>query len=116
MRGCDFDYDGFAGRWKQFLKWNRRRYNTLADAKSGAPVYRHAVRVRGEGLFASGVTPPADPKKQSEIRLSDLRLQAGSAAIDAGAVLPNVNDGFRGKAPDLGAYELGGELPHYGPR
>jgi hypothetical protein len=116
MRGCDFDYDGFAGRWKQFLKWNRRRYNTLADAKSGAPVYRHAVRVRGEGLFASGVTPPADPKKQSEIRLNDLRLKAGSAAIDAGAVLPNVNDGFRGKAPDLGAYELGGELPHYGPR
>jgi len=34
---------------------------------------------------------------------------AGSAAIDAGIVLPGFNDGFRGRAPDLGAYETGGE-------
>jgi hypothetical protein len=31
-------------------------------------------------------------------------------------VLPNVNDGFSGKAPDLGALELGQQLPVYGPR
>jgi hypothetical protein len=30
--------------------------------------------------------------------------------------LPNVNDGFTGKAPDLGAYEVGQTVPHYGPR
>jgi hypothetical protein len=47
---------------------------------------------------------------------NDLRLTEGSAAVDAGAVLFNVNDGFKGKAPDLGAYELGDALPHYGPR
>ena len=35
---------------------------------------------------------------------------------DAGKVLPGFNDGYAGKAPDLGAYELGVELPHYGPR
>jgi hypothetical protein len=46
----------------------------------------------------------------------DLRLKAGCAAIDAGEVLPGFNDGFKGKAPDLGAYEFGDELPQYGPR
>jgi len=27
-----------------------------------------------------------------------------------------VNDDFTGRAPDLGAYELGRPLPNYGPR
>ena len=36
--------------------------------------------------------------------------------IDAGIVLPNINDEFTGRAPDLGAFELGKPLPHYGPR
>ena len=36
--------------------------------------------------------------------------------IDAGQPLPGVNDGFSGKAPDLGAYEIGAPIPHYGPR
>jgi len=43
-------------------------------------------------------------------------LKAGSAAIDAGEVLPGFNDGFAGKAPDLGAYEFGSSLPVYGIR
>ena len=41
---------------------------------------------------------------------------ATSAAVDAGVVIPNITDGFTGKAPDLGAYELGALLPQYGPR
>lgn len=36
--------------------------------------------------------------------------------IGAGVVLPNINDGHQGNAPDLGAYELGRPLPHYGLR
>ena len=46
----------------------------------------------------------------------DFRPAARSTAIDAGQPLPGFNDGFRGRAPDLGAYELGEPLPHYGPR
>jgi hypothetical protein len=30
--------------------------------------------------------------------------------------LAGLSDGYHGKAPDLGAYELGDPLPHYGPR
>lgn len=43
-------------------------------------------------------------------------LRAASNAVDAGVVLPNVNDGFSGTNPDLGALELGATEPRYGPR
>ena len=46
----------------------------------------------------------------------DFRLKPASAAVDRGVVLPNVNEGFNGTAPDLGALELGRPLPHVGPR
>jgi len=46
----------------------------------------------------------------------DFRLKAGSKAVDAGVRLPTVNDGFAGRAPDLGALESGLPLPVYGPR
>jgi hypothetical protein len=46
----------------------------------------------------------------------DFRLRPGSAAVDRGTALPTVTDGFQGRAPDLGALELGAPLPVYGPR
>ena len=46
----------------------------------------------------------------------DFRLRSGSSAVDRGMVLPTVTDGFTGTAPDLGALEVGGAAPHYGPR
>jgi hypothetical protein len=46
----------------------------------------------------------------------DLGLKRGAAAVDAGLVLPNINDDYQGTAPDLGAYEYGADMPHYGPR
>ncbi|HUT36245.1 MAG TPA: right-handed parallel beta-helix repeat-containing protein [Planctomycetota bacterium] len=116
MRDCDFDFDGFGGEWKTFLKWNAARYATLEECREKAPVYKHVVAVSPDKAFASGVKPPADLKTQFDPRVNDLRLKEGSEAIDAGVELPNVNDGFAGKAPDLGAYELGAPLPHYGPR
>lgn len=116
MVNCDFDYDGFGGQWQAFLKWNGKRYVTMEDARKDAPVYKHAVQLQAEGLFASGVMPPADVKEQFDPKVNDLRLKPGSPAIDAAAPLPNINDTFTGKAPDLGAYELGKPAPHYGPR
>ena len=47
---------------------------------------------------------------------NDFRLRPKSKAIDAGIALPNINDNFSGKAPDMGAVEVGQALPHYGPR
>jgi hypothetical protein len=46
----------------------------------------------------------------------DFRLKPDGVAVDAGCVLPNINDGYSGKAPDLGALETEQKPPHYGPR
>jgi hypothetical protein len=117
MVNCDFDYDGFGGGpWPFFLKWNDARYPTLDEVRRSAPVYRHAVQVDAAAIFASGLRPPADEKTAFDPARVDLRLRPGSNAADAGQILPGFNDGFTGKGPDLGAYELGIELPHYGPR
>lgn len=46
----------------------------------------------------------------------NFKLKQGGKAADAGVRLPNVNDGFSGKGPDLGALEIGITEPIYGPR
>ncbi len=58
---------------------------------------------------------PNDPQHLTKPEDYDFSLAHASAAIDKGAVLPNITDGFTGRAPDLGAFEYGRPLPHYGP-
>jgi hypothetical protein len=63
------------------------------------------------------VAPDAqDPRRFHRPEEFDFSLRKGSRAVDAGIVLPNVNDRFTGKAPDLGAFESGRPAPAYGPR
>jgi hypothetical protein len=74
----------------------------------------HARQV-GYDVFGSPVTFPAQPLTQfGEV---DLALAPNGAAVDAGIAIPNVNDGFGGTAPDLGAHETsgggGGEPPMF---
>ena len=45
-----------------------------------------------------------------------MTLQPGCPAVDGGATLDGVNDGFAGTGPDLGAHEYGTPPTHYGPR
>ena len=117
MVRCDFDYDGFGGGpFAQFAKWNNVRYDTFEDFRRKSPIEHHAVLVDATRLFASGVRQPRDVKVQFPVKVNDLRLSPRSRAVDAGEVLPNINDGYQGEAPDLGAYEAGEDLPHYGPR
>jgi hypothetical protein len=97
-----------------FLKWNDGRYATHEEVLRGAPVWRHSVTVDAASVFASGALPPAAVEEAHAA--ADLRLQPGSAASDRGERLPGINDGFAGSAPDLGAFETGADLPHYGPR
>jgi hypothetical protein len=112
MVDCDFDYCGFAiGEFDSFLKWNGQRYKTLADAQAQG-LFRHSFIFKPAGLFASGAEPPKDFKEQYEP--PDLRLAAKSSAVGAGEELPGFTE--PGKPVDLGAYPVGSELPHYGPR
>ena len=39
----------------------------------------------------------------------DFRPGADSPLVDTGKNIPGVTDGFKGAAPDIGAYEYGGE-------
>ena len=48
--------------------------------------------------------------------LTDPVLQVPNPIIDAGAVLPGFNDDFTGKAPDLGAFEVGNPPLEFGRR
>jgi cysteine-rich repeat protein len=112
---CDFDYDGlgaiglsaFGGRL------GAASFSGLAQLQSST-TEQHAVQL-DLGVFAATVEFPASgpfPERAA----ADLRLAAAGAAVDRGVAIPNVNDGFGGSAPDLGAYEAGAPVPVYGPR
>jgi len=114
---CDFDYDGYAG-WSgdTFLKWNGIKYKSLAEVQAKAPIERHAVELDPATLFAGGTAAPATETTVYDGSKIDLQLKPGCRAIGAGVALPGFNDGAHGVAPDLGAYQAGAPLPHYGPR
>ena len=116
MRDCDFDYDGFGGTWKLFMKFSGVRYPNIEAMRESGVAYRHVIHVDPTGLFASGIGAPADLATQFDIGINDLRLSPRNNAIDAGVTLPNINDNHAGSGPDLGSYELGQKLPMYGPR
>ncbi|HEV7405502.1 MAG TPA: hypothetical protein VGO11_21335 [Chthoniobacteraceae bacterium] len=44
----------------------------------------------------------------------DFALDPASPGFDAGEVIPNFNDGFAGKAPDVGAFEAGSSPMEFG--
>ncbi len=110
---CTFDYNAvgtanvpFAGKIKEQRFESIRELHRLTGAK-------HCVQVDMDVFAASVEFPdPVFPERQPQ----DLRIKSGSKAVDAALLLPNINDNFTGKAPDIGAYEVGMPLPHYGPR
>src|SRR2546430_2999161 len=96
-----------------------RRYATLAEYSKATHQDEHSVLVDYD-IFVN--VKKLDARDLKKVQLlykaedSDFRLKPDSTAVDKGIVLPNVTDGFAGKAPDLGALELGQAPPHYGPR
>jgi hypothetical protein len=91
-------------------------FKSLAEFTKATGQEAHGIEVDYD-IFEN-LRPP-DPAKPSAIyRAADLnfKLRPGSKAVDAGVRLPNINDDFGGRAPDLGAYELGQPVPVYGPR
>ena len=85
----DFDYDLFhSGRSDRDAR-EKKRLNRLG--------------FETHGLF----TKPefSDPEN------GDFRVKSASAAVDAGTTVPGFVTSYRGKAPDLGAFELGDDAP-----
>lgn len=109
----DFDYDAFGSATGTFTgRFRGVSFNGLEEMRT-MTTEAHAIEVDYE-VFAATIAYPSPPFPPKDA--SDLRPAAGSAVVDVGVALPNVNDGYLGSAPDLGAYEQGAPLPAYGPR
>ena len=95
---------------------DRKGFATLAELRKATGQEAHGIEVDYD-IFES-LAPPDMKRRHHVYHSMDLsfRLRPGSKAVDAGTVLPTVNDDFKGEAPDLGALEAGAEEPHYGPR
>jgi len=111
------DYDGYYPDGKFELGYSHQgtnqTYASFADAQAAGFFEAHGLLV-GASNFASGLQTPS--QYQTLISPPDVTLAADSLAIDKGTVLPGITDGYKGAAPDLGAYELGCPVPSYGPR
>jgi hypothetical protein len=116
------DYNGFRpnhGVADQYVWVNaagRKGFAKLADYSSESGFEKHS-RELDYDIFEHLQAPSFEnPYKVYHAIDLDFRLKAGGKAIDAGIPINNVNDGFSGKAPDLGALESGEPDPVYGPR
>ena len=107
-KGTDRDYDLDRSR--------AERIGSLEALRTATGQEQHGMEVDYD-VFESLRGPAAD-KPHAVYRAKELnfQLRQGGKAVDAGMRIPNVNDGFAGKAPDLGALELGRPEPLYGPR
>jgi hypothetical protein len=100
-------YEPATGDWKSF--------RTLAEMRAATGQETHGVEVDYD-IFEN-LAPPDPAKRHAAYHAMDLnfRLRKGGKAVDAGVYIPTVNDGFTGRAPDLGALEVGKPEPKYGP-
>jgi hypothetical protein len=92
-----------------------RRFKTLKEYSEATGQDKHSMLVDYDTFVKVTPTGP-DPRTLYRPADFDFQLRQGSAAIDAGVRLPGINDDFTGRAPDLGALEIGRPVPHYGPR
>ena len=112
-----FDYNGYApdGGFTLNLPAALGGYSRFPNfaAMQRAGVETHGVLL-GPPIFANGLAAPDGYR--TALEPWDAPLDPASNAIDRGMTLANVNDGFAGAAPDLGALESGCPAPLYGPR
>ncbi|MFC2076478.1 right-handed parallel beta-helix repeat-containing protein [candidate division KSB1 bacterium] len=109
---CDFDYDAVGTYLTPFEgQIGDVTFSSIEELRSKTSE-KHAVQVDMTVFNNVPFPNPPVPAKMPP----DLRPLPGSAVVDVGQRLANVNDGYLGDAPDIGAYEAGQEMPHYGPR
>ena len=96
-----------------------RKFATLADYSRETHQDTHSVLVDYDIFVKVPRLDRNDLKTVQKVMKAedfDFRLKPGAVAVDKGIRLPNVNEGFTGQAPDLGALEVGRPTPHWGPR
>ncbi|MCK5920359.1 MAG: hypothetical protein KAG66_05425, partial [Methylococcales bacterium] len=116
----DFDYNAW-GTSRMIddpsapvFKWDDVRYHRLADLQAIGVETHGQTAVYAD--FVNGMLP-ADWDETAVPGSRDLRLNPNASSVDNGITLPNLNDAFTlSGLPDMGAFELGQPLPHYGSR
>ena len=132
----DLDYDAF-GKQKpppgvfigDVFGWydtRAKRQTHFSDVRSFARflpgVESHGIDIEASSTFENWSLPTDLWRSQPGGKVIDIppqliTLKAGATSIDAGVALPNIHDnGYTGKAPDLGVHERGQPIPHYGAR
>jgi len=98
----DWDYDNIHHESGPFAQLGERVYQTLDDFRTGRVImYLPAFGPKGLGKHLMSV----DPKFENADN-GDYRLCADSPCVDAGEIVPGINDlRYRGAAPDMGAVE-----------
>jgi len=128
-----YDYDGYrpnksgnqylwvspaAGQLRNYdiTGKDAKEYSTLKNFSDESGLEKHGVEIDYD-IFTN-LHPPDPAKPYSIYHASeiDFTLNPKGQAVDRGVILPNINDGFKGKAPDLGAIEAGDTIPVYGVR
>lgn len=101
-------YEPTPADWQSFA--------SLADLRAATKQEVHGIEVDFD-IFERMIPPDAS-SRHAVYHAMDLnfKLKPGSNAVDAGVIIPTVNDGFTGRAPDLGALEVGKPETKYGPR
>ena len=112
-----FDFTGGTGSWPNGSRVTRN-YRTLADYSEATGQDKNSILVTWDDLVNAQAPGFGNVEKTYLYKTQefDFRLKPDSAAVDAGTFIPNVTEGFNGTAPDLGSYEVGAEMPVYGPR
>jgi MYXO-CTERM domain-containing protein len=112
---ASIDYNGYFpdGQFEYGYGGTGMTYPSFAAAMAAGGFDAHSLLVSATTL-ASSALGPADPS----VMLAPMNptLAAGSPAIDRAVPLANLDDGFQGAAPDLGALEAGCDPPSYGVR
>jgi hypothetical protein len=91
-------------------------FDTLSNFRKATGQETHSLEVDFD-IFEK-LTPPDPGQRHAVYHAMDLnfKLKPTSKAVDAGVIIPTVNEVFTGKAPDLGALEVGAPPLQYGPR
>jgi hypothetical protein len=100
-------------------KLETRRFASLADYAAATGQDRNSIAVDYDvfmNVRRLDAQDTASVQKLYKAEEFDFRLKPSSAAVDRGVPLATVTERFAGKAPDLGALEVGQAVPRYGPR
>lgn len=93
-----------------------KQFPSLKELSDASGLEKHGMEIDYDIFINMRPPDPLTPHKIYHASDIDFRLSPIGKAVDKGIVLPTINDGYKGAAPDLGAIEAGGPVPRYGAR